>query len=256
MQKEYQTENDFLANYKDDAFEKPTVTVNMVILRFDKLREKLQMLFVERQAYPEKGKWALPGNFLELNELTEEACLKETRKLTQTDITEDNIEQLYTFSTPYRDQRGWFISVAYLVFLPEDKQIVSIEEKTVAWFDVEITSVVPLEISLSNQQRSLFYDFKLTEDKNRIAFDHAEFISLAMKRIANKLYYDPIALKLLDTIFTIRQTCSLYEQLLGRKTKIDNSNQLRKLKHFIVEVGERVESRKGRPQKEYTVKKE
>src|SRR5512136_1308689 len=95
-------------------YPKPSVTVDVVIVT---LRgEELQVLLVKRDVSPYKGRWAIPGGFVHLDESLGAAARRELRE--ETGVTDVYLEQLYTFGDPGRDPRGRVISVAYIALVP------------------------------------------------------------------------------------------------------------------------------------------
>ena len=63
------TEDDeakFLAAYRPEAFPRPAVTVDIVILTL--VDADLKVLLVRRSEHPFKGKWALPGGFVRVGD--------------------------------------------------------------------------------------------------------------------------------------------------------------------------------------------
>ena len=82
MEKEI-TEAEFLKNYDSSKYEKPSVTVDVLIFtilnkKTDNYRKlddkKLSLLLVKRGGHPFKGKWAIPGGFVNMNESLEEGA--------------------------------------------------------------------------------------------------------------------------------------------------------------------------------------
>jgi len=68
-------------------------------------------LLIERSIEPFKGRWALPGGFLNMDENTDDCARRELME--ETGVENLFIEQLYTFSDVNRDPRGRVITVAY-----------------------------------------------------------------------------------------------------------------------------------------------
>ena len=73
------TEEEFLKTYDASRFEHPSVTVDIIIIKNEKI------LLIKRGGHPCLGKLAFPGGFLEMDEdvytaaareLYEETCLK------------------------------------------------------------------------------------------------------------------------------------------------------------------------------------
>ncbi len=89
-------------------YPKPSVTVDVVILT---LRgEELQVLLVKRDVAPYKGRWAIPGGFVHIDESLEAAARRELRE--ETGVTDVYLEQALHLwrsgarSARARDQRG------------------------------------------------------------------------------------------------------------------------------------------------------
>jgi ADP-ribose pyrophosphatase YjhB (NUDIX family) len=77
---------------------------------------ELRVLLVRRARPPYKGKWALPGGFIEKGEPLEVAALRDLEE--ETGLRDLYLEQLYTFGGPKRDPRGRVVSVAFFGLVP------------------------------------------------------------------------------------------------------------------------------------------
>ncbi len=86
------------------------VTVDVVII--SALPRARRVLLVQRKNPPFKGRWAIPGGFVEVEESLEAAALRELRE--ETGVRGVRIEQLSAFGAPHRDPRGRTVTVAYL----------------------------------------------------------------------------------------------------------------------------------------------
>ena len=62
------TEREFLAEYKPGDYDRPSVTVDMMVLRMKEDLSCMQVLLIKRKAHPEIDKWALPGGFINIKE--------------------------------------------------------------------------------------------------------------------------------------------------------------------------------------------
>src|SRR5579862_3912481 len=115
-------------------YPRPALTVDCVVFGFDE--GDLKVLLIQRGLAPFKGKWALPGGFVEMSETTETAARRELRE--ETGLTDIFLEQLYTFSAVNRDPRERVVSVAYfaLVALVQHTLSASSDASTAAWFSV------------------------------------------------------------------------------------------------------------------------
>ena len=65
-------EQEFLKTYSSDAFEKPSVAVDLLVFTVED--GKLKIVTVRRQEYPFKGELALPGVFVGMTESVDEAA--------------------------------------------------------------------------------------------------------------------------------------------------------------------------------------
>ena len=108
-------EYDFLARYRADWRATPYppvfVTVDAVVTHGQ------QLLLIERNNYPGRGLWALPGGFINQHELLVDACirelLEETRLTHSAAVLKDNIKSRRVFDYPYRSLLGRIITHAF-----------------------------------------------------------------------------------------------------------------------------------------------
>lgn len=97
---------------------------------------KLQILLVKRKADPYKGKWALPGGFLEEMEALEEGAKRELKEETGLQIHE--LKQIRAFGAPHRDPRGRTITIAFWGEIFSEEKIKGNDDAADAdWFPVE-----------------------------------------------------------------------------------------------------------------------
>jgi 8-oxo-dGTP diphosphatase len=78
----------------------PAVTVDIVL--FAVRDETLKVLLIERGREPYRGRWALPGGFVEIDEGLEEAAVRELRE--ETGIGDIWLTQLHAFGRPDRSR--------------------------------------------------------------------------------------------------------------------------------------------------------
>ena len=185
------TEADYLNQYDARRFPSPLVTVDSVL--FTVHQQALCVLLVERANQPQKGRWGLPGGFIDMahDDSTRATAL---RKLTEkTGVSPSWLEQLDTFSGPDRDPRGWSLTVTWFALN--------------AWVDCEphIASVsdarwVPVD---------KLADFPL-------AFDHQAIIDAALNRLQQKTKYSLLPVYCLPDTFTHGQLQEATEVILGQ----------------------------------------
>ena len=178
----------------------PAVTTDCVIFGCD--GTNLKVLLVERGIEPYKGKWALPGGFLRMDEDAEQGARRELQE--ETGLETAYIKQFQTFTTPDRDPRERVITIAFyaLVRLQEVKG--GDDAARAEWFD--LTRVPAL------------------------AFDHDLILRMASNELRKQIHFEPIGFELLPKQFTIKQLQLLYEAILG--VKFDRRNFYKKMQHL------------------------
>lgn len=177
----------------------PAVTVDAVVFGYDDA--DLKVLLIQRDLGPYKGKWALPGGFVGINESLEAAARRELEE--ETGLTDQFLEQLYTLGEPKRDPRERVISVAYyaLVKLADHSVRAASDARNVAWFPVA--------------------------DLPQLAFDHEEILDVALRRLKGKIRYEPIGFELLAEKFPLSELQRLYETILEQP--LDKRNFRKKI---------------------------
>src|SRR5213595_1917479 len=90
-------------------YPRAALTVDCVVFGFDE--GELKVLLIQRGLDPFKGRWALPGGFVRVDETLDEAACRELRE--ETGLKHVFLEQLYTFGQVDRDPRERVVSVAY-----------------------------------------------------------------------------------------------------------------------------------------------
>lgn len=85
----------------------PKLTVDAVIILDNKL------VLIERKNPPFRGKFALPGGFVDIGETVEEAVAREVME--ETGLGIEIVKLLGVYSEPSRDPRGHTVSIVYIV---------------------------------------------------------------------------------------------------------------------------------------------
>ena len=190
------SDESFLRDYDPAAFDRPSVTVDLVLLGMHK--GKLSALLMHRDQPPQAGHWALPGGFVTMDESLDAAASRLLRD--KAGIKEAHLEQLYSFGAVDRDPRMRVISVAYLALLREDQLASAILGGLVR---AATLAGAPLE-AIGDTGSPL-----------RLAFDHQRILTLARDRLRGKIDYSEIAFALLPEQFTLRALQDVHEAVLG-----------------------------------------
>lgn len=110
------------------------VTVDIVVFR--KKNAQKEILLIQRKNEPFKNQWALPGGFVDNDEDLETAAKRELRE--ETRVVASNLQQVKAYGNPYRDPRGYMVSVAYFTTVDRDTNAVAADDaKALQWFAVE-----------------------------------------------------------------------------------------------------------------------
>ena len=250
------TEEEFLSQYRPGDYERPSVTVDMLLFtvgdskkanNYRKLPEKkLKILLIKRKDHPYINQWAIPGGFVNIDESVDEAVYRELKE--ETNIDNVYLEQLYTWGDVNRDPRMRVISVSYMALVPEEdlKPQAGDDALEVRWFTVEkeylnqdhndeSKACYDLYLESDDEERiSIHYyckesvkkigkstikDFKVSNiySQNKLAFDHYQIINTAIDRLRNKLEYTPIAFNLMPETFTLTELQQVYETILNQE---------------------------------------
>jgi len=138
---------------------RPMVTADALV--FTHSGGKIKVLLIKRGNEPFKGKWAVPGGFVNMDEELEDAVLRELEE--ETGLTGVYLKQMHTFGTVERDPRGRQITVVFMGIAKEEQTKVQAGDDAAEakWFDIE----------------------ELPEE---LAFDHDEVIRFAVGKLKNE----------------------------------------------------------------------
>jgi 8-oxo-dGTP diphosphatase len=124
---------------------------------------KWQVLLIERKHEPFKGKWALPGGFIEIDETTEAAAIRELKEETGIDVSE--MEQIDTFSDVNRDPRGRVITILYMAYVDKLKVVPEAgdDAEKAKWFNLD--RLPPLAFDQDLEAAKVYERIRLNETK-------------------------------------------------------------------------------------------
>lgn len=204
----------------------PAVTTDIVIFT---IRDgRLKLLLIRRGGEPFKGKWALPGGFVGIDEGLEDGARRELEE--ETGVSGVYLEQLYSFGAPDRDPRERVITVAYYALIPSDRLEIraATDAEAVGWFALD----------------------ELPE----LAFDHAKIVAMAHERLAAKLDYSTIAFQFMPPRFTLSELQRVYEVILDEEIDKRNFRKWVLALEQIEETGEKRREGAHRPAMLYRVR--
>ena len=174
------------------------ITSDSVVFGFD--GSKLNILLIERGVNPHKGKWALPGGFMRIDETIEECAKRELME--ETGLDDVYLEQFHVFSSVHRDPRERVVTVAFIAMVRKSEYhlLAGDDAAKACWFAID----------------------ELPE----LAFDHAEIVAMGRARLREVLQTRPIAFKFLDRVFSMTELQRIYEAING--TQYDRRNFAKK----------------------------
>ena len=178
-------------------YPRPAVATDCVIFGYDEL--SIKVLLVQRGIEPFKGKWALPGGFLRMDETSDECALRELEE--ETGLTGAKVEQFYTYTAVDRDPRERVISIAYFALVRLSEVRGGDDAAKAQWF--------------------------ASDEIPSLAFDHDRVLRMALNRLKERICFEPIGFELLPEVFTMPDLQNLYEAILN--IKFDRRNFYNKI---------------------------
>jgi 8-oxo-dGTP diphosphatase len=188
-------------------------------------------LAVKRGGPPYRGRWALPGGFVEEDEDLLAAALRELAEETGLVELPVHLEQLATYGAPRRDPRQRVVSVAHLALAAELPDPAAGSDAAAArWRPVD----------------------ELLGARPGLAFDHDQILEDGLERARAKLEYSPLATAFCAPEFTVAELRRVYEVVWG--LELDPRNFHRKVTGspgFLVATGRTTTRNGGRPAQLY-----
>lgn len=214
-------ERAFLAEYDVAAYERPSLTVDIVLLTLK--AGAMHALFVRRADHPCKGAYALPGGFVGMREDLDTAAARVLA--TKCGLRGVFVEQLFTFGRVDRDPRTRVVSVAYFALVETTK------------FERAIASLERAELLVGRIRPSGDIE-DATGKRVAIAFDHDQIVATAIERLRGKLDYAPVGYQLLPDRFTLFDLQEVHETVLGHEVNKDSFRRRMLASGDLVALGE------------------
>lgn len=113
-----------------DAFESIRYTADVVATTPDG-----RVLLIERGWPPHEGAWALPGGHLDEGESSRDAAARELEEETGVRVNAADLLRLGVWGQPGRDERGRYVTTAYLAVVPDDTTATAGDDaRTARWW--------------------------------------------------------------------------------------------------------------------------
>ena len=94
-----------------------------------------KVLLIQRGDEPDKGCWAFPGGFMNMDETTEQCAIRELEE--ETELKVKDVHQIGAYSKVDRDPRGRTITVAYLAIIDKPISVVGQDDAAKAeWWPI------------------------------------------------------------------------------------------------------------------------
>ena len=132
-------------------YPRPAVTADCIVITKE---PDPKVLLIERGDEPFKGCWAFPGDFMNMDETTEQCAIRELEE--ETGLRVSDVHQIGAYSKVNRDPRGRTITVAYLVIIDEP-------------------------IAVTDQDDAVKAEWWPLSDLPHLAFDHYDIMQDAVK---------------------------------------------------------------------------
>ena len=127
-------------NCKIIHYQNPKVVV--CTIPFWKNGKDISVLLCRRAIEPRQGFWTLPGGFLENNETTKEAALRETKEEAGADITLQDLFSLMNLTTVHQVHLFYLAELKSLSFDPgiESLEVQMFTQERIPWNEIAFTS--------------------------------------------------------------------------------------------------------------------
>jgi 8-oxo-dGTP diphosphatase len=157
------------------------------------------------------GRWALPGVVVDRDETLDAAARRALQ--TKASLRDVYLEQLFTFGDPRRDPRARVVTVAHYALVDRRR----LEARAKGEPDLVVGRIHVPWAGETGGPVEVFSGERL-----KLAFDHADILGMAVRRIRGKLDWSPIGFQLLPEKFTLYDLQRVHETVLGRPLNKDS----------------------------------
>jgi ADP-ribose pyrophosphatase YjhB (NUDIX family) len=162
---------------------------------------ELDVLLIKHAEGISKGKWALPGGWIQYNESVDRAADRILQSLTG--VSNIYLEQLRSFGDVDRYPEKRVITIAYYALVNADHYNLNpgFTASDVRWCNIHEVPKLP--------------------------YDHPQILNFGFNHLKHRVRHEPIGFNLLPKKFTLHHIQQLYEAIL--ETALDKPNFRRKL---------------------------
>ena len=194
------TEKEFIARYDASRFERPSVTVDIIIFKGSRV------LLIKRKRHPSIGRLAFPGGFLDPCEDVYTAAARELKE--ETGLTAVGLTQLCVASEPNRDPRTRIVTVPFLCDITDESELCAGDDAASAkWYDFSykkstLNGVTVYEVTINDSGDRQKFRASVSADRSGLrgdlickqigesclAGDHAEIFVRALMKYEEELH--------------------------------------------------------------------
>lgn len=236
-------EADYLARYRPDAFERPSLAVDVVLLRMR--ASELEVLLLQRSQHPFRGCWALPGGFVRIDESLDAAAARVLAEKAGLAQPEPWLEQLKAFGRPDRDPRMRVVTVAYFALVDAGRVEVVAPTRP--------HSAVWARVRVEDNADEPFHVMGPAGERLELGFDHAAILREAFRVLRDRIDGPVLGFQLLPPQFTLRELQAVHEAVLGRPLNKDSFRRKILASGLVAPTGEREDAVGHRPAERYRI---
>lgn len=217
----------FYQHYEIKLFARPSVTIDLIYLRYNQELGKLQVLLKKRQHEPFKNALSLYGTFLAQNRSINDAVLWQCQNDLGFSVNADAIIRLPAVSKPGRDPRMWVITNPNIILLNPSES----EKNSGQWTTLDANFAVDTQL----------------------AFDHQMILQTAFDYLKDEVKYKQLlhVTQLLNSEFTLPQLRHLLTLFVPNLTKQATANIYSLYRDQLVKTGKKtkkdITTKGGRP---------
>ena len=194
------TEKEFITRYDASRFERPSVTVDIIIFKGSRV------LLIKRKRHPSIGRLAFPGGFLDPCEDVYTAAARELKE--ETGLTAVGLTQLCVASEPNRDPRTRIVTVPFLCDITDESELCAGDDAASAkWYDFSykkstLNGVTVYEVTINDSGDRKKFRASVSADRSGLrgdlickqigesclAGDHAEIFVRALMKYEEELH--------------------------------------------------------------------